>query len=154
MNSHQILRFVHLVGAIGWVGSAIALLALGRAQLASGDYSGMWSVVRRSEALGKMVFIPAAILTVGSGIAMVASQPAFRFTDLWILLGIAGIVVSGVVQATFAGPAVKQIEVLAEEHGTDSVELAHPARRLNLAAALDTGLLLLVVAAMVFRPGA
>lgn len=154
MTSHQIFRFVHLIGAIGWVGSAIALLALGRAQLAAGDYRGISSVIRRSDALGKLVFIPAAILTVGSGIAMVATQPVFRFSDLWILLGIAGIVLSGVVQAVFAGPAVKQFDALADEHGPEAVELALPARRLNLAAALDTSLLLLVVAAMVFRPGA
>jgi hypothetical protein len=154
MTSYQIFRFVHLMGAIGWAGSAIAFLALGRAQLAAGDYQGISSVIRRSEALGKLVFIPAGLLTVGSGIAMVATQPAIRFTDLWILLGIAGIVLSGVVQAVFAGPSVKQFDALAEEHGTDAVELRDPAGRMNLAAALDTGLLLLVVGVMVFRPGA
>jgi hypothetical protein len=153
MTGYQFLRFLHVLGAIGWVGAAMAFLALGRAQVAAGDYRGMWSVVRRSDAIGKLIFIPAGLLTVGSGIAMVATQPAFRFTDLWILLGIAGIVLSGVVQGVIAAPSVKNFETLAEEHGTDGTELHQPASRMNMAAALDTGLLLLVVGVMVFRPG-
>jgi hypothetical protein len=154
MTTHQVLRLVHLIGAIGWVGSGIGLLALGRAQLAAGDLRGMWSFVRSSDALGRQVFMPAGILTVGSGIAMVATQSAFGFTDLWILLGIAGIVASGVIQMTMAAPSERQFNALAEEHGTEAVELIHPARRMSRAASFDVALLLLVVGVMVFRPGA
>ncbi len=153
MSWHEVLRFAHLVGAIAWVGSAIGLTALSSGMLAKRDYRGILTVARGSESLGAMVFIPAALLTVGSGVAMVATQPGFRFTDLWILLGIAGIVGSGMVEGLISTPATKQVEAVASQHGDASPALETPARRLTRGGLLDAAVLLAVVAVMVLRPG-
>jgi uncharacterized membrane protein len=150
---HQILRLAHVVGAVAWVGSGIGLLALGKSMVAAADHAGLSSIIRRGESLGPRVFIPASIVTIGTGIAMVFGQPAFRFTDLWILLGIAGIVLSGVVQGMITGPAARQYEELAARTGVDEQALDGPADRYLRGGVLDVAVLLAVVAVMVLRPG-
>lgn len=138
--TRDVLRFLHILGAVGWVGSAFGLHMLGRLMVRSG--SDLRGFIRHGEALGKRIFVPTGLLTVASGIWLVLSG-SMRFTDLWIVLGIAGVVLSGVVQSVVAGPAERQ---LAESDGEA------PIGRWLLGGVLDVVVLAAVVAVMVLRP--
>lgn len=140
--TRDILRFLHILGAVGWVGSAFGLHMLGRILARSG--SDLRAFLRHGEALGKRIFVPTGLLTVASGIGLVLAGP-IQFSDLWVVLGISGVVVSGVIQSVVAAPAERQ---LAESDGEA------PIRRWLLGGVLDVVVLVAVVAVMVLRPGA
>ena len=152
MSGYEILRFAHIVGAIAWLGSGIGLLVLSLQFTAAEDHDGLLAVLRRSDALGKVLFMPAALVTVGAGVTLVATEAAFGFGDLWILIGFGGILASGVAQMAVAAPAGQRFADLAEAGGADRVGMAAAARRMNLGNALDAAVLLLVVWAMVAKP--
>jgi uncharacterized membrane protein len=152
MNRYEIFKFLHIVGAIAWLGSGIALTVLARQMRKEKDYAGLLVIGHHSQALGMLLFTPAALLTVGFGIALVATDPTIRFGDLWILIGFGGILGSGVAQMALAAPAERRFLSAAAEYGTDHPETSQAARRLSLGSILDNGVLIFVVWAMVAKP--
>jgi uncharacterized membrane protein len=152
MTRYEILKFLHVVGAIAWVGGGLGLLLYSQQLVRARDYAGLLTIGRHSKALGTWLFMPAALLTVGFGIALVATEAAFRFRDLWILIGFGGVIASGVMQMALAEPAAKRFMGLAEEHGADHPDVAAAARKVNVGSFFDVGILLLVVWAMVAKP--
>ena len=151
MTRYELLRLLHIVGAIAWVGGGLGLLVLHRQLARVRDHATLAAIARQSQALGNRLFVPAALATVGFGIAMVVTEDAFRFGDLWILIGFGGIVASGVAQSVVAAPAGKRFLALIADGG-DETELSGTVRRMTLGDVLDVGLLLVVVAAMVLKP--
>jgi uncharacterized membrane protein len=152
VTRYELFKLLHVVGAIGWLGGGIGLFVLTRRLLAASDHAGLLALGRQSQSLGTWLFMPAALLTVGFGIALVATERAFRFTDLWILIGFGGIVLSGVVQMSIGERANRRFLTLAEEHGVDHPDVATAARRLSLGSGLDIAILLVVLWAMVAKP--
>jgi uncharacterized membrane protein len=152
MTTYQVLKFVHVVGAIAWVGSGLGLLLMFRRLLATGEYQGLRAVVVQSKSIGTMLFMPASLLTIASGITLVITQPGFGFTDLWILIGLVGIVASGAAEMGIADPAGKRFLALSSEHGPDSPGAVDAVRRALAGSTLDQVILLVVVWAMVFKP--
>lgn len=139
--THEALRLAHILGAIGWVGSAFALHMVGRVMARS--HADVGVLIRHGQAFAVRIFPPAGLLTIVSGVALVMSGPA-RFTDLWVMLGIGGVVVSSGVQAGITGPAERQ---LADTVTSSSL------RRWLRGGLLDSSVLVAVVAVMVVRPG-
>jgi uncharacterized membrane protein len=152
MTLHDLLKFVHVTGAIAWIGSGIGLLVLSRLLVRTREYSALEAVGRQSQSLGNVLFMPAAMLTVASGIALVLTESAYRFGELWILLGFGGIIASGAAQMGVAEPASKRFQEAVADEGTDQLVLTAAARRIALGNVLDVVLLLLVVWAMVAKP--
>jgi uncharacterized membrane protein len=151
VTRYEIFKLLHVVGAITWVGSSIGLFVLTRRLLVTKDQAGILALGRQSQALGNRIFIPAGLLTVGFGVALVATEAVFSFTDLWILLGFGGIVLSGVAQSTITERGNKRLLQLAE-HDLDDPEFAMAARRVTLGSGIDIVILLVVVWAMVAKP--
>ena len=151
MTRYELLRLLHVVGAIAWVGGGFGLLVLHRQLARVRDHATLAAIAQQSQALGNRLFVPASLVTVGFGIALVATEEAFRFGDLWILIGFGGIVASGVAQTVVAGPAGKRSLALMAEGG-DEVERSATVRRMTIGNLLDVGLLLVVVVVMVVKP--
>jgi uncharacterized membrane protein len=152
VTRYEIFKLLHVVGAIAWVGGGMGLLVLSRQMIRAHDFDGLVTMGRHGESLGTWLFMPASLLTVGFGVAMVATEPTLRFADLWILVGFGGLIGSGIAQMAVAGPAQKRFLSLMSEHGDRHPEVADAARRVTLGNVLDVGLLLLVVWAMVAKP--
>jgi hypothetical protein len=85
---------LHGLGVIAWVGDGLALLVLHVVAVRSDDYDGLATAVRQSRVLGACLYGRASLVTAATGIALVATEDAFDFTDLWILIGIGGILLS------------------------------------------------------------
>jgi uncharacterized membrane protein len=152
MTRYDLFKLLHVVGAIAWVGGGLGLLVLHRRMLAAKDFEGLHALDRHGQALGTWLFTPAALLTVAFGVAMVATEPSIGFGELWVLIGFAGILASGVAQMGLAAPAGKRFSALAAEHGFDHPDVAAAAGRVTVGNAVDVGLLLVVVWAMVAKP--
>lgn len=152
MSRYELFKLFHVVGAIVWVGAGAGLLVLNQHLVRVKDYDGLLTVGRASQALGMRLFVPASLVTVAFGIALVMTVPAYRFTDLWILIGFGGIVASGLAQTFVAERAGKRFLAIVTEHGIDHPNLAVAARGITRGSTLDVGLLLVVVWAMVAKP--
>jgi uncharacterized membrane protein len=151
VTRYDLLRLLHIVGAIAWVGGGLGLLVLHRQLARVRDHATLAAIGRQSQALGNRLFVPASLATVGFGIALVATEDAFRFGDLWILIGFGGIVASGVAQSVLVAPAGKRFLALMDDGG-DQAELSGTVHRMTLGDALDVIVLLVVVVVMVLKP--
>jgi uncharacterized membrane protein len=152
MTRSELLTMLHVLGAIAWLGAGIGLLVLQWLALRARDHAGLATVVRQSQTLGAWLFMPASLVTAASGIALVATEAAFHFTDLWILIGFGGILASPVVQMTVAHRTRERFLTLMGDEGTDHPQLLAAAGRVTLVNTFDIGVLVVVVWAMFAKP--
>jgi uncharacterized membrane protein len=152
MTRSELLTMLHVLGVIAWLGAGIGLLVLHWLALRARDPAGLATVMRQSQTLGAWLFGPASLLTVAAGVALVATEAAFGFTDLWILIGFGGILASPIVQMTVADRARKRYMTLMADKGSDHPQLLAAARRVTLVNTFDIGGLVVVVWAMFAKP--
>jgi uncharacterized membrane protein len=152
VTGSELLTMLHVLGVIAWLGAGIGLLVLHWLALSARDHAGLATVVRQSQTLGTWLFAPASLVTLASGIALVATEAAFGFGDLWILIGFGGILASPIVQMTVANRARERYVTLMAEEGGDRPRLLAAARRVTLVNTFDILVLLVVVWAMFAKP--
>ena len=114
----------------------------------------MAAFAKDAEYTGTHLIMPATILLLLMGIALVAYSPVYAFTDTWILLAFAGYAATFVTGAFVIGPASGKIGGLLEAEGPASPEAQALIKRIFSVSRVDLVVLLLVVADMVFKPGA
>ncbi len=145
---HEWLLFVHIVGAIVFVGGGITLgvQVLG-ARRAPRQFLDAAKLAGRAIGVG-------AVLTLLSGIALVfVESDVWSFSMGFVLFGIATIVISGAVDALYFRKQTSAIEVAIEEGGPESPEVHAGLLRLARANAIVILLYVATVWAMVFKPG-
>jgi uncharacterized membrane protein len=148
------LLFIHVLGAIVWIGAGITLLLLSRRLSTAQDMEGFRALSEQSEFFGPKVFAPAAFVTLAAGIWMVAISPAIGFGDAWIVWGLAGVALSVVFGAVLSEKAAKDLKEAIQSDPVDSGTVTTLQGRLSTYSTIDVVILLSVVCAMVFRPGA
>lgn len=152
MTRFELLAMLHGIGVIAWVGGGLALVLLYAFAVRAGDYDGLATSVRQSRVLGTWLYGPASVVTAATGIALVATEDAVGFTDLWILIGIGGIVLGPIVQTTMGDRArSRYLTILANDEG-DRAQLRAAARAVTLIGVVDIAMLLIVVWAMYAKP--
>jgi uncharacterized membrane protein len=152
MSRFELLAMLHGLGVIAWVGGGLALVVLHAVALRANDYDGLATAVRQSRVLGATLYGPASLVTAATGIALVATEDAFDFTDLWILIGIGGVLLSIPLQVIVADQARSQYLALHGDSDNDRATLRASARTLTLVNAVDIALLLIVVWVMYAKP--
>ena len=143
----------HVLAAIVWVGGGIFIQAYTTRLRAAGDQERLLRFAKDVERLGNTMFLPASVLVLLFGIALVWYSPAWEVTDLWVILGLVGIANTIVVGAAFMGPESGRIARLAEERGPDDPEVARRTQRIFTISRYDLAVLILVVIDMVVKPG-
>lgn len=94
-----------------------------------------------------------AIAALVFGVWLVAVSE-WNFTDTWIVLGLVGIAITIVTGAGFLGPEAERLGKALGERGPSDSEVGRRIRRILVISRIDLVVLLLVVADMVFKPGA
>jgi len=151
MTRYELFKFLHIAGAIIWLGAGVGLAFLWRRLARAGDAGSLRAFEAQNSAMGKFLFGPATLLTLAFGVAMVVDSP-IGFEEFWILIGFGGFIASGVAEGVFAGPAGKRFMAAAEEHGLDSPTAQAARRRVSLAGNIELLILFAVVWAMVVKP--
>lgn len=152
LTAYEIYKVIHVLAAMAWFGAGIAThLLLARARN-SKDARLMASMARASVFMGRALFTPLSLVTLLSGILMVAVAPHIRFGDFWILLGYGGIVVSAGLAMSVIGPSSRKLAELIQERGTVDAEVKGASRKGRIAARIDLLVLTAVVWAMVTKP--
>jgi len=148
---YAFFKWVHVTGAVLWVGGGLTLTILAlRAERAS-DSSEMATIARQAAFVGERVFAPIGLLVLAMGIAMVVNLDLDWGTS-WIVIGLVGYVITFSTGLLVLGPQAKRIAQLIETAGADAAETQAAIRRILLVARVDEGVLLIVVAAMILKP--
>lgn len=151
---YNLILLVHVVAAIVWVGGGVFVQIYATRLDRGGETQRLMAFAKDLERFGQTVFLPSAILVLLAGVAMVIYAPFVAMTDLWILIGLAGIVSTIVIGAAFLGPEAGRIARVAGERGADDPEVLARTRRIFAISRIDLAVILLVVADMVLKPGA
>jgi hypothetical protein len=149
VNTYALLKLVHVVSVIAWLGGALTISLLTWRVARAVDRVALASLMKHAAFIGPTIFGSASGLTLLTGIGMVVSG-RLDHSALWIQWGFAGIVAHflfGPLLLRRAG--IRLGEALAAE---DDLRLAAARRRLGRLNAVYLALLFSVVGAMVLRP--
>ncbi len=153
MDSFELMKTLHVLAAVIWVGGAAAVQVLAIRIQRQSDPAKMAAFAKDAEWVGTRVFTPASVLVLLLGIGMVL-QGYPEFSDLLIILALVGIAFSAVVGSTYLGPTSGKLGRMIEERGVDDPQAQRTLSRLFLVSRIELTVLLLVVVDMVVRPGA
>jgi len=149
----EFLLFVNIAMAVTWIGGAAVIQFFALRALQSDDPMRMATLGGDIEWIGNRVFIPASLLAVASGIALVLESDAWGFGDDWVLIGIVLYVITFLAGALFFGPESGRIgkQIQAEGPGTSAVQAR--IRRILALTRADLVLLFLIIFDMSVKPG-
>lgn len=151
MNLAEILKFLHVLAVIVWVGGGLMLqVLLWRAKLAGPEATRAFT--HGAEWTSQRVFMPASFAALIFGVWLVI-EAGYDFADLWITLGFVGFAMSALIGMAVLGPTSKKMKALLEERGPNDPVVAHMARRLDVFGRVDLVVLIVVVFVMVTKPG-
>ena len=153
MSLYEILLFAHITTAILWVGAGFSLVVLGLLGELKDDEGSMRTALDGANRLGNVYFLPASLLVIVFGIALVAESEAWSFGQLWIVLGLVGYALTFVTGVALIKPRGERIGRMIEQaRGTMTPEAMLEGRKLLTLARIDYVVLLLVVLDMVVKP--
>jgi uncharacterized membrane protein len=150
MDWYLVVRFIHIVAAMAWLGGALAMLVASALAARDPDFGARLRFMAMVNALGLPFFVPASMTVLVSGVVMAALWTGF--SQAWLVLALAGIAVSIGIGVGFIKPVGERISARA------TVEGASPAVRADIdlmtrVTRFDYAIMLAIVALMVFKPG-
>jgi uncharacterized membrane protein len=148
------VKLIHVLAAIAWVGGGAVRQVLFAQVRSSADDQRLLNYLKEDLFLGRTFFNIAGILTLVAGIWLVLITP-WEFSEAWISIGFVG-VAAGVVLGAVMYPKLLRPSVEALEAGSNHTDAAvtGPVGRLVNLTRIEMVVLLIVVWAMVFKPGA
>ena len=149
---YNTLKFLHVLSAIAWVGGNVYAQVLATKVIGEGDPVHTGAIAKDIGDLGNRLLLPAAISVLVFGVWLVAAS-ALNFTDTFVLIGLVGVAITIVTGAFFIGPEAGRLGELAAERDPADPEIQRRIRRIVAVSRIDLVVLVLVVAAMVFKPG-
>jgi uncharacterized membrane protein len=150
-NSYAIYKALHVIAIVIWVGGDVTLTTAGIVFERRGDAETLATLGKVGSWVGVRVYTPAAFAAFAFGVALM-EQGVWDWSQVWIVLGLAGWAIATGVGVLFVGPELGRIDRAAAEHGPDSAEVARRVRRLFTVFRFDTVLLVLIVLDMTLKP--
>ena len=151
VNAYGVLKFLHVLSVIAWIGGVGALTILTRriARERKREILAAW--LRQATAYGQMVAGPASGIVLLTGAAMVG-MAKLGFGTLWVVWGFAGIVLHILLGAILIRRRTAELATLASAGTGDDAALLEAGRRLWVVQLIYVALMASVVAAMVLKP--
>lgn len=154
VSTYTSLKFVHVLSAVVWVGGASTLQAFAMRISTSGDGLRMATFAKDAEYVGTRIYLPSSIIVLISGIFTIhESGGSWSYSQTWVQIGLAMIVVSIAIGAGFIGPEAGRVARAIEQHGPASEEARYHINRIFLVSRFELVLLLIVIFDMVTKPG-
>ncbi|HYI23431.1 MAG TPA: DUF2269 family protein [Candidatus Limnocylindrales bacterium] len=149
---YQLFLYIHIICAVIWVGGAVAMQALAIMASRSSDTSDLPRVGHYAERIGTFVFLPASILLFIAGAVMVVQ--AWSFGQVWVAVSVGLWILSAGAGALYLGPNAKKVGQLFATEGSASTAGRSLLNRLFLVSRLELVSFFVIIALMVFKPGA
>jgi uncharacterized membrane protein len=151
---YETLKYVHILAAIVWVGTGLYFQYQATRLNRIGDAERMAAFTKDIEFTGKSLMLPASILVLVMGIAMVLYAPFLEFEDAWIAIGLLGSIATAVTGSVVIGPTAGKVGRMIEEQGPGTPEVQAATKKIFTVSRVDQVVLLVVIAVMVYKPGA
>jgi hypothetical protein len=153
MTLYELLLFIHVLASIVWIGAGFLSLLLATTYDRESDEVAIKRFLHDQEWLAMRLFVPASLIVVLMGIALVIESDAWTFSYLWIVLGLIGYAATFVTGFFFLRPASERIAAdMEREGGRLTPELRSRIRKLIVTARVDYVTFALVVLDMVAKP--
>jgi uncharacterized membrane protein len=152
VTTYEVLKSVHVLAAVIWVGGAATLQAMAFAVLRARDPAEMASFSRNAGLVGQRLFTPASLVLLVFG-AWTVHEGGFSYHQTWLWVALVVFAASFVVGAGFIGPEAGRLAKAIERQGPDSAEARMRLDRILLVSRIELVFLLLIVVDMVVKPG-
>lgn len=152
ITAYTVVKFLHILLAIVWVGGAIMLQVFGRSAQASRLPGRTAEYAEEVENIGKKVFTPISILMLLLGIYLV-QEGDWGFGSFWVSASILGLLVSIAVGAGYLGPQFGKLSKLIQGEGGESPAVREKVATILKVSRMDIGLLVVIVFLMVTKLG-
>src|SRR5438445_3561261 len=149
MDWYSIVKFLHIVSAILWVGGGFVLFLLGVLAERAGNVEDKLQAMRASGQLGGRFFAPMSMLTLIFGLIMCGFWAGF--SDLWIIIGLVGYATTFSIGMFIFKPTGERMGAMIAKEGVTPAVLAIGQRMMS-AARFDYAVMLVIVADMVLKP--
>jgi uncharacterized membrane protein len=147
------LHFLHILGAIIWVGGGVMLSLVGARARQSEDPRIIGEFARTLSYIGLRVLTPAVVAVLVTGIWLILAGSEWNFAQLWVLLGLGGFIAAFLVGAVYLSRIAIQLERLATRTDVDLLAARDILGRWIVGYRVVLVILLFVVWDMVFKPG-
>ena len=154
MSLYEFLKLVHVVAVIIWVGGVFMLGVVSERAQRAKDEATVLGITRIGEFVGKAGFNPVGIITLVAGIWMVIENDAIEFSDAWISLGFLGVALGAGLGMAFYPKVIRRVQDAIAADGLLSNDTLTALRTYRLVSSLEWVFLIIVVWAMVVKPGA
>lgn len=148
---YELLKYIHIVAAIVWLGGAVTSQLFALRAVASKDPTDLARLGRIIEYVGLRVFFPAAIILFIAGVIMTIQR--WSFGQAWISIAILLWLASVLVGALYLGPNARKTSELFEAEGPTSEAARARMMRGFFISRLELVSFAVIVALMVFKPG-
>ncbi|MDX1449781.1 MAG: DUF2269 family protein [Acidimicrobiia bacterium] len=153
MSLEEFLKWIHVLAAIAWVGGSFALVILVVRASVTSDAGLLKGLIRQSDFFGRFVFNIAGILVLVAGIWLVIESPVWDWDQAFISIGFAGVAVGIVLGMGFYPRQWEKVDTALEDGGIESSGVGTALATLRNVAAAEIAVLVVVVWAMVTKPG-
>jgi hypothetical protein len=149
-----LFKWIHVSGAVFWVGGGLLLTVLGLKAETSDDPNEIVTLARWAAWVGEKLFAPAGMLVLAMGIAMLVhgNGPLVHWDKFWVIVGLVGYASTFVTGIAVLARQAKRVAELSETKGTTAPETTAAIRRILLISRFDIAVLLVVVADIITRP--
>jgi|SRR5918999_2363542 uncharacterized membrane protein len=151
MNSYELLLFVHIAGAIVWIGGGAIVQFFALRALRANDPRRTAELAADVEWIGTRVFVPASLVVFLAGVLLMLDGN-WAWGRAWVLLALLLYVVTFAAGAGFFGPESGRISKLVESQGVESPEAQARIRRILVLSRLDLIVLFAIVYLMAVKP--
>jgi uncharacterized membrane protein len=150
---YDTLKFVHILAAITWVGTALFFQFHAIRLRRTSEPAKLSAFAKDVEFWGQRLLTPSTLVVLIMGVIMVIYSPALNFSDTWILLGLIGIGMTFLTGAFYLGPTFGKLSKMIGTRAPDDPEIQRGLQRTFAVARVDVLVILLIVADMAFKPG-
>ena len=151
MNTYTILKFLHVLSVVIWIGGLTALAVVTWRVARERNRALLVSIVRQTVSYGQGIVGPASVIVLLTGLAMVGIGHV-GFATFWVWFGYGGALVHGLIGGFLIRKRAAEVMALASASGGDDTGLNAAARRLWNTQLMYLVLLSVVIAAMVLKP--
>src|SRR5688500_15642050 len=151
MSYYEILLFLHVGGAIVWLGSAFLMQILFYRAKSTANFALVEGISSNTAWLAQRIFIPTAFAMLVLGILLTIEGP-WGFDMLWIVLALVGFAATFALGVGVIEPEGKKLGAAAAAHGQGHPEVVWRSRRIDALMKLDLALLWVVVFDMTMKP--
>jgi uncharacterized membrane protein len=150
LDMHTTLLIVHVLAAASWLGAGVSVALLSSMAARQAEATGEGLAVSFGK-IGNLLFMPAGIIVLITGVVLVLDSP-WKFTNLFVIIGIIAVVNGAVFGARVSGPMTKSLQ---EAHqASDVPKLRALYARFGMLVLVDAGVVVVALIGMILKLGA